>query len=1239
MQRWIVSVAAVVAAVVSGTQGRGAPSSGPYQRQVDEQLRRLDADAAEVRAAAAEALGFLRAYQAEPRLLARLDDASADVRTRVALALAWCGGRRSVEPLLRVLDDHQWTVRQAAWVALTNLTGMEWPFDALGPEDQQAAQVRVWRDGWRSVASDRPPAEVLKLLEGAAGLGFVVTASTTYKGPPDVLADGRVGPPFWQTKNVAPPQWCQIDLRRTTTIDQVVVHQYGPGFCMKEYELATSVDGEHFDRLVRRREKTPPRLVIDFAPRKARYVRLTSFGSERKTFPTTIFEVEVNPPSRQLTAKVDDPRWRLERGLRALGALGGRGATAAVIECLGPVPAGAAADRRAVFEAIRALGRLRERAGFNALVSLLEQPMWARYAAEALGDFGDRRAVPALLAAYARYAKLLDGKDPVDVPRDDKTSFPSEDRMLETPYAIAYALSRLPLDGPDDRAALRRLAPLLMANLPGDHDTFMLYQPEVAHLLTRHLMEQSGMRQEAVEQAMQILGEPRRVAAAEELAWPPFDARRVSSWLPAVCTDKADVPRLLRLVGHPNGWVRINAAKTLAWIGDRRVADALAKILADAKTEADYGYSPLFKDEEFDDPCPRWREAIVRALGLLGGVEHTAQIVRVMNDERSVLEVRHAAAETLADLGNSAALAALAEAAARHSFLSVRNVAHDALHARGMRLDGENSRPAATEPLPAETRPVTREFDSLVFVRGDNVLENNLRTVTQADWWRQTYAVTDEGPCYRPGRNLYVLSPPRPDGRARPLTRFHGGYVGEPELSWDAGQVVFTHRTQDNPWWHIWRVRIDGSGLEQLTDGPYHDVGPAFLPDGRIVFASSRAGIRDEYHGYPCTALWVMDAQGRDLHPIATNIGRDNEPAVMPDGRIVFSRLEVFYSRNKTELTLHAAHADGTLDTVLYGPERRAFWRNLDHGMRSPADGQESPLTHRVLRVTQPQPMPDGRTIIVSTQGGLTLIGPCRDRETIITPDNKNWAYTTPYPLADGTILCAATRKVADPKQVDLALYRFDPARARLDLIYNDPLAADYEPRPVLARPRPAVAPAVARRLAYSGRLVCASVLATQEPEVARRGRLVRLVEGTPVVGRHCTHTGSEPVWKNHGGTLARVLGMAPLAADGSFSCELPADRLVHFQVLDSDRRAVGNQLTWISVRPGETKSCAGCHENRHTTPTAHDPLALHQTPLRFLPTGNEFSYRAKAWMKGSLPAEVEEQTRTVRAVNLLGRQ
>jgi hypothetical protein len=196
-----------------------------------------------------------------------------------------------------------------------------------------------------------------------------------------------------------------------------------------------------------------------------------------------------------------------------------------------------------------------------------------------------------------------------------------------------------------------------------------------------------------------------------------------------------------------------------------------------------------------------------------------------------------------------------------------------------------------------------------------------------------------------------------------------------------------------------------------LTHGPYHDVGTVLSAGWPDRLRIDRSGIRDEYHGYPCTALYVMNPDGSDMHPIATNIGRDNEPAILPDGRIVFSRLEVFYSRNKTELTLHAVRPDGTGDVVLYGPERRLFWRQLDHGPPTPADGQEAPLTHRVLRMTQPQPMPDGRHIVVATQAGLALVGTSRFSEQLISPDYKTRAYTTPWPLPDGTILCATTER------------------------------------------------------------------------------------------------------------------------------------------------------------------------------------------------------------------------------------
>ena len=1252
----------------------------PLDRQMAELTARLADPAAEVRAGAAESLGFLRNLDAQDALLECLNDASPPACRQAVMALAWCGDRKAVEPLLAALDDADWVTRQAAHVSLTNLTGMEFPFDATAAPGERTEQIRRWTDWWATVPTDRVPADVAELLGNAPkrpGQPYSVTASTTYEawGRPGVLVDGRVGPAYWQTKGVPPPQWATVDLGESTDVSMVVVHQYGPAFVMTEYELATSLDGEKFDSVVRKKEDTPVELVVEFPARKARFVRITSFGSRNPTYPTTFFEIEINQraairPHSGSPQLADERAWRHTRALRALGVLcatpsARQEATALVLRTLGARPPAEPGYREAVRAGIRSLGRLGDEAGFAALVALLDDPMWARCAAEALGDLGDARATGPLLAAYGRYAKRLNASDPTDVPRDDKMGFPSEDRMLETPYWIIYSLCRLPLDAPADRAALGRLAPQLVANLPGDHDAMMLYDEEVAHRLTRHLLEASDMRQEACERAMVLLGQPRRVPApaGEPMPWPKLPPYWTASSLPCVCTEKEDVPRLLALLSHPEGWVRLNAAKTIAWIGDPAAIEPVAAILREAKAEAEFGFSGTFKHEEFNDPAPRWREGLIRALGRLGARRHVPLLIEILNDPKSVLEVRRAAAEALAELAASdrsgdaidgQIVAALREAAFDHSFLSVRNVARDAIQKRGIKVAGTGATGSGKGDLRSAVAAVSGDprraregdprraggasCDAIVFIKGDNNIPNTIGTVEQADRWRQTYVVTDSGPAYRPGRNLFVLRPPRPDGQVTPLTRFVDGYVAEPEVSWDGTHVLFCYRGQSDPWWHVWRVNVDGSGLKQVTFGPYHDVGPCYLPDGRIVFTSTRLGIRDEYHGYPCTGLWVGAADGTDLQPIATNIGRDNEPAVLHDGRVVFSRLEVFYSRNKTELTLHAMHPDGTKDSVFYGPERRAFWRDLDHGPRTPADGQEAPLTHRVLRMTQPQPMPDGRHVVAVTQGGLILVGLRRDTELFVSPDNRNRAYTTPFPMPDGTILCASTLKTPDRAKVDLGLYRLDPRDRTLRPVYNDPAAADFEPRPIVARRSPAPLVSTLDRRAYSGRLICTTAFATRDPKVRQQGRLVRLIEGVPVVGRHSTQTNPWEVWKNHGGTFARALGTVPLAADGSFSVDVPADRLMHFQILNSDRRVVGNQTIWIYVRPGETKSCVGCHENAHTTSRGNDPLASHFEPIALLPTGDEFSYRAKAWFKGHLPLEIEERTRTVRAVNLLGR-
>jgi hypothetical protein len=278
--------------------------------------------------------------------------------------------------------------------------------------------------------------------------------------------------------------------------------------------------------------------------------------------------------------------------------------------------------------------------------------------------------------------------------------------------------------------------------------------------------------------------------------------------------------------------------------------------------------------------------------------------------------------------------------------------------------------------------------------------------------------------------------------------------------------------------------------------------------------------------------------------------------------------------------------------------------------------------------------------VLVATTGGPTIVGPGRlDERTL--PRFQNMAVTSPYPLDGETALCSASVRTEKRNEVDLGIYTLDLETGELELLYNDPAAADFEARPVRKREIPPVFPDTVDRNAYTGRLFCKSARTSQEALTRARGKLVRIIEGQPVTGRHHTHTSTAgQAWKNHTGTLARILGTIPLAADGSFFVEVPADRLIHFQVLDSDRRVVGNQLIWMYARPGETRGCVGCHEMPDSTPDLHRalPSSVGYSPIRCLPTGEEFSYRAKVWQKGELDDEAEERTRTVNAVNLPGR-
>lgn len=945
----------------------------------------------------------------------------------------------------------------------------------------------------------------------------------------------------------------------------------------------------------------------------------------------------------------------------------------------------ARAERAFVQSCLRTLGRLGGAEAESFLIEMLETNQdWACYAAEALGDCGESKAVDALIGQYPRYAFNLKHKNKftkyngvVDVcPEHDQPGLSPIDRVPRTAYEILAALSRLDLS--KHQKQLAEMAPYILSTIPNLWDATVVYSEEAWAQVFGYVLEQAGVRQEAVDAAFISLKAggrtlPQSFEQKEQFLYQigrnlPQKMSRDAPYageLLIACADKEDIPDLIGLLTHESGWIKIEAAKALLLLDAQEAVAPLIELLKTAKDDADYGYGTDFRRfgnnqvkkqknlpgagyDELNDPSPRFKEAYIRALGGLKATTAVPVLIDYLNNDRNALEIQYAAALALSEMGNAPALAALKVAEAHHPVAQVKITAREALWRNSIEQEQlpsiEKTEFVRQQPIP------TGLPKQLVFIKGEREPGNN----EQYSKDMTAYSTTDGGPTYRYGRNIFTIETAAPDHSLKQLTQFKTGYVTDLEVSYDGKKVLFAHNTMDpEPWFHLFEMNADGSDLKQLTFGPYHDVHPNYMPDGRIVFTSSRSGIRDEYHGYPANGLSVMNADGTDIHVVGFNIGRDAEPVIGDNGKILFTRLELFYSRMKTEWNLLSVFPDGKAPITHYGPERRDIHRKIGG-----ADAIAAPR-HRGIRICQPQSW-NGSEYLLNTFNGPMLAGPGRHKETFLNP-NIGWAITTPYKISDTTLIVAAgqrpfftelsakdkrtKKKIGDMDlygSVDHGLYWMDIKTGELSLIYNDPDWADFEARPLQPHTVPPILPdsPMTRSRAFSGTVYCSSAFITQDPFVKERGKYIRVIEGIPTIARHQTHMDGGTAWRNHGGAVGRIFGTVPLAADGSFALELPSDRLFHLQVLDSDRRVMGNELIWQYVRPKEIKGCVGCHESPDDAPSMPSafPLAQRQTPVQCFPHGDEMQYHAKMWFKGWAPDEREERMRTVNSINFLGR-
>ena len=84
--------------------------------------------------------------------------------------------------------------------------------------------------------------------------------------------------------------------------------------------------------------------------------------------------------------------------------------------------------------------------------------------------------------------------------------------------------------------------------------------------------------------------------------------------------------------------------------------------------------------------------------------------------------------------------------------------------------------------------------------------------------------------------------------------------------------------------------------------------------------------------------------------------------------------------------------------------------------------------------------------------------------------------------------------------------------------------------------------------------------------------------------------------------SVKQIHGTVPIHEDGSVNFKVPPCRMLYFQVLDEQYRAVHTMRSWVSTRPGEYRGCTGCHEAHNSAPVVQPVTTRAKAPNAIQP-------------------------------------
>ena len=498
------------------------------------------------------------------------------------------------------------------------------------------------------------------------------------------------------------------------------------------------------------------------------------------------------------------------------------------------------------------------------------------------------------------------------------------------------------------------------------------------------------------------------------------------------------------------------------------------------------------------------------------------------------------------------------------------------------------------------------------------------------------------------GAELMVLKNPGRSFDAESITagKFPRGWFSTPSLSYDGKSLYFafadfsnvvpegTPRTtlfeimergyddgidaylaREEGKFHLFKMNLADGSAEQLTFGPDDDFDPAELPDGDLIFMSTRRGSFARCTGnYEPVETATLHRRMKDgtVKPLSWHETNEWNPSVLEDGRVIYTRWDYVDREAARFMNLWVTNPDGTGAKALFG--------NYTTKVVASLQAKQIPGSNKIMFL--------GSGHHIAVGGPLVILDPSKlrfDPETredtldcleVITPEigfpetpvpdsdrNEYYVsdhyYYSPYPLSEDFYLTAYSH---DPNGGYLAhnnygyvgscgesysagklgLYYRDRF-GNLELIYADPDTGCRYPIQIKARPKP---PSVASQLPKTepaeGTFALSDIYDSIEP--LPKDRPIKELRVFQILPHWPDYTSGVPrLGKPNSANGRAFLGTVPVEEDGSAHFRVPAGKPLYFQAVDADGKAVHTMMSEVYLQPGENRGCVGCHEQVQT--------------------------------------------------------